>query len=111
MRITPLHSNEPTFLRLTKFEWVVAILGGVLIPLFIQSLLRFLGIHTHLPIAVASTGALVFVLFLYFGKNKEQDFLITILSNRTIPDSLEGIYTDVMPVMKEGGFEKDSAHS
>lgn len=94
MKITPLHTPEPTFLKLTKFEWVVTALGGILIPLFLQTMLRIVGIPTHLPILISLPLALAFVLVMYLSKDKEQDFLMTYFGNRLIPNTLEGAYSN-----------------
>lgn len=104
MKITPLHTPEPTFLKLTKFEWVVAILGGFLIPLFIQSLFRLMGHPTHVPILLAAPLALAFVVVLFVSKDKEQDYLMTYFNNRLIPNTIEGAYQDAAPVQVKDNY-------
>lgn len=101
MQITPLHSPEPTFLRLTKFEWAVFFLVGMFIPLFLQSLLALFSINTHFPILICGLSALAFAMVLYICKDKEQDFLMTFFINQLIPDVMEGAYYQIPPVRRE----------
>lgn len=105
MKVTPLIAHEPTFLKLTKFEWLVAITVGVFVPLFVQSILRILGLNTILPFLICFAVTLFFLVFLYIGKGKEQDFLATSLTNLLIPDAIEAHYAQVIPARKERGFE------
>lgn len=102
MKITPLHTPDPTFLKLTKFEWVLTIYGGVLLPLFFQAVLRIVGLPTHLPILVCLPLAFAFVLIMYLCKDKEQDFLMTYVGNRLISNTLEGAYTAKAQAVREG---------
>lgn len=104
MKITPLIAHEPTFLKLTKFEWIVAVQVGVFIPLFFQSVLGLFGIDTYLPFIFCFTGTLGFLVFLYLGKGKEQDYLTTLLNNMLVPDAIEGHFAHVIPARKERSF-------
>lgn len=106
MKVTPLIAHEPTFLKLTKFEWLVAVTVGVFIPLFVQSVLRLLGYTTILPFAICFASTICFLFFLYLGKGKEQDYLATSLTNLLIPESIEGHYTQVIPSHKENHLDR-----
>ena len=108
MQITPLHSPEPTFLRLTKFEWAIFFLVGVFIPLFLQSLLALFGVNTRLPILICGLTALTFAVVLYMCKEREQDFLMTFFVNRIIPDVLEGTYYQIPPARRESDGKESS---
>ena len=92
MKIIPLHSAEPTFLKLNRFEWGVSLLFALLVPLFLQSILALFGILTALPLYLGvGLVALVDGVVIH-AKSKEQDFLQTWYLNRKIPDSLVGTH-------------------
>jgi hypothetical protein len=92
MKIIPLHSAEPTFLRLSRFEWGVSLFFALLIPLFLQSLLALFGIVTAVPLYVGLSLVALADLGVVYAKSKEQDFLQTWIGNVRIPDSLVGTH-------------------
>lgn len=95
MKIIPLHSAEPTFLKLNRFEWGVSLFFALLVPLFLQSILAIFGVVTALPLMVGLGLVALVDAVLIHAKSKEQDFLVTWYYNRAIPDSLVG--THLMP--------------
>lgn len=92
MKIIPLHSAEPTFLKLSRFEWGVSLFFALLVPLFIQSLLALFGVITALPLYVGLGLVAVADFVVVYAKSKEQDFLQTWLGNARIPDSIVGTH-------------------
>ncbi len=102
MKIIPLHSAEPTFLRLSRFEWGVSLFFALLVPLFIQAALALFSILTSIPIYVGIALVGILDTLIIYAKSKEQDFLITWIGNARIPDSLIGAhpvpYGPVLPI-------------
>lgn len=92
MKIIPLHSAEPTFLKLTKIEWGISALFALLIPLFLQSICALMGIFTSIPILVSAVLVLGVDIMLVYAKSKEQDFFMTLLNNRKIPNVVRGTF-------------------
>lgn len=92
MKIIPLHSAEPTFLKLSRFEWGISLFFALLVPLFLESILACFGVMTAAPLYVglllvaAADGLVV------YAKSKEQDFMMTWIANKRIPDSLVGVH-------------------
>ncbi len=106
MKIIPLHSAEPTILKLTKFEWGISALFALLIPLFIQSLLVLVGYQTRLPILIALVLVGAVDTLLIIAKSKEQDFFRTYLHNLRIPNAVRGLFPTLFPNALPGGLEK-----
>ena len=102
MKIIPLHSAEPTFLRLSRFEWGVSLFFALLVPLFIQAALALFSILTSAPLYVGMAVIGVADFLVVFAKSEEQDFLITWMGNARIPDSLVGVhplpYGPILPI-------------
>jgi hypothetical protein len=92
MKIIPLHSAEPTFLRLSRFEWGVSLFFALLVPLFIQATLACFSILTSVPLYIGMALVGVADSLIVFAKSKEQDFLITWMGNARIPDSIVGVH-------------------
>ena len=92
MKIIPLHSAEPTFLRLSRFEWGVSLFFALLVPLFIQATLACFSILTTAPLYIGMALVGVADSLIVYAKSKEQDFLITWIGNSRIPDSLIGVH-------------------
>ena len=92
MKIIPLHSAEPTFLKLSRFEWGVSLFFALLVPLFIQSILACFGVMTSLPLIVGLVLVVLFDAVVVYAKSKEQDFLMTWMGNARIPDTLVGLH-------------------
>jgi hypothetical protein len=92
MKIIPLHSAEPTFLKLSRFEWGVSLFFALLIPLFIQSFLALFGILTSAPLLIGLGVVAVADALVVYAKGKEQDFMKTWIANARLPDSLAGIH-------------------
>lgn len=92
MKIIPLHSAEPTFLRLNRFEWGISLFFALLVPLFIQSLLAFFAVVTAVPLYVGLGLVAAADAGIVYAKSKEQDFLQTWLANARIPDSVVGTH-------------------
>jgi hypothetical protein len=88
MKIIPLHSAEPTFLRLSRFEWGVSLFFALLVPLFIQATLALFSILTSAPLYIGIALVGFADAIIVYAKSKEQDFLITWIGNARIPDSL-----------------------
>ena len=97
MKIIPLHSAEPTFLRLSRFEWGVSLFFALLVPLFLQSILAVFGVKTAIPLALSACLVAAADVAVVYAKGKEQDFLMTFIHNARIPDCLIG--THKMPYM------------
>ena len=95
MKIIPLHSAEPTFLKLSRFEWGVSLFFALLIPLFVQSILAFFGVMTALPLYLGLGLVALADAAIVYAKSREQDFLLTWIANARIPDSVVG--THIMP--------------
>lgn len=92
MKIIPLHSAEPTFLKLSKIEWGISALFALLIPLFMQSILALLGYFTSLPLLLSVLLVVGVDMLIVYAKSKEQDFFSTVLSNHKIPGVVRGIF-------------------
>ncbi len=90
MKIIPLHSAEPTFLKLNRFEWGVSLFFALLIPLFLQSVLAIFGIITAWPLYIGLCLVASVDVVIIHAKSREQDFLVTWYYNRAIPDSIVG---------------------
>ena len=106
MKIIPLHSAEPTFLKLTKFEWGISALFALIIPLFIQSVLVLMGYETHLPILIALAIVGILDTLMIVAKSKEQDFFRTYFHNLRIPNAVRGLFPTLFPNALPGGLEK-----
>jgi len=106
MKIIPLHSAEPTTLKLTKFEWGISALFALLIPLFFQSLLVLAGYQTRLPIFIALVVVGIVDTLLIIAKSKEQDFFRTLIHNFRIPNVVRGLFPTLFPTAIPGGLEK-----
>lgn len=102
MKIIPLHSAEPTFLRLSRFEWGVSLFFALLVPLFIQAALALFSILTSAPLYIGMAVVGVADFLVVYAKSKEQDFLITWMGNARIPDSIVGVhplpYGPILPI-------------
>src|SRR4051812_38431105 len=92
MKIIPLHSAEPTFLKLNRFEWGVSLFFALLVPLFLQSVLVLFGVLTALPLYVGLGLVAIADMGVVYAKSKEQDFLQTWIGNSRIPDSIVGTH-------------------
>ena len=92
MKIIPLHSAEPTFLKLNRFEWGVSLFFALLVPLFIQSILAFFGVATAVPLYVGLGLVALADFGVVYAKSKEQDFLQTWTLNSRIPNSIVGTH-------------------
>ena len=92
MKIIPLHSAEPTFLKLSRFEWGVSLFFALLIPLFIQSFLALFGILTAAPLYIGLGLVALADGLVVYAKGKEQDFMATWIGNARLPDSIVGIH-------------------
>lgn len=106
MKIIPLHSAEPTFLRLSRFEWGVSLFFALLIPLFIQSIMACFGIVTAWPLYIGLMLVALADAVVVYAKSKEQDFLMTWIANARLPDSVVGLhpmpYAPFTPPVKKG---------
>ena len=92
MKIIPLHSAEPTFLKLSRFEWGVSLFFALLIPLFIQSFLALFGTLTAAPLFIGLGLVAVADALVVYAKGKEQDFMRTWIGNARLPDSVIGVH-------------------
>lgn len=92
MKIIPLHSAEPTFLKLNRFEWGVSLFFALLVPLFLQSLLALFGVVTAVPLYVGLSLVALADSGVVYAKSKEQDFLQTWIGNGRIPDFIVGTH-------------------
>ena len=102
MKIIPLHSAEPTFLRLSRFEWGVSLFFALLVPMFIQATLACFSILTSVPLCIGMIVVSVADSLIVYAKSKEQDFLTTWIGNSRIPDSIIGVhpvpYGPILPI-------------
>ena len=92
MKIIPLHSAEPTFLKLSRFEWGISLFFALLVPLFIESILACFGVLTSAPLLVGLFVIAAADTVVVYAKSKEQDFLMTLIGNARVPDSVVGIH-------------------
>jgi hypothetical protein len=92
MKIIPLHSAEPTFLKLSRFEWGVSMFFALLVPLFLQSILACFSIMTSAPVYIGLLAVGAADVLVVYAKSKEQDFLMTLIGNARIPDSVIGMH-------------------
>lgn len=107
MKIIPLHSAEPTFLRLSRFEWGASLFFALLVPLFIQSVLACFGILTSTPLLLGLGLVAIADSLVVYAKSKEQDFLMTWIGNARIPDTIVGVHTlPIVPFTDLKHFEE-----
>ena len=105
MKIIPLHSAEPTFLKLNRFEWGVSLFFALLVPLFTQSILAFFGVVTALPLYLGLALVALADAAVVYAKSKEQDFLHTWMGNRRISNNLVGTHAMPGAPARTGLFE------
>ncbi len=107
MKIIPLHSAEPTFLKLSKIEWGISGMFALIIPLFIQSVLALMGYITSIPLLISVLLVIGVDVLIVYAKSKEQDFFFTLLNNQKIPSVLRGVFpTTLTKRALPGGLEK-----